>query len=574
MIVLGYCRPLLQLSLLACALLLACTDDTPTPTMEEERAEAIAAAIRFRDAEIVQGSLPATTDARVTILPLEPTIVMEPGAASIMGLEVTDPEDRPVAATLMQIEDEKKHYRTPQEGNGSSAQSQISLEDELCEGRCDTAFVVLLHEAVELEDGSISRKNTRQLVIDCRELGSADACTAGEKDNAALEKLLCGDVTQGQTVHSGDSVIDSQLDAVRQLSDTIGKRAQAVQMATQTMAESLELEEDSEASAIGTMLDARVTDQTESGLMLRLGDRGCAVKLLRVGHALRSCDPIGGGEIGGLLCDGVCEPAAGGGCDDATSQGCRGITVDSDCNGLCAGACEIEYDTPTVCEGTCNGSCDGECLDDGNGGCAGPCTGLCMGTCRVLNEDACAGLCTGLCDAPSDGEPECDAPLHAYCSAETGTQIGCDGDCFGTTAIDSGEPVCQTNALAIGRIVPRCEPPLIQLAFGFAGGLSAEQQTALAEAVDGLNAPIAALITERNRLELLASATMDLIDAAQGDVQARLDSGLEESPKDPGLVCAMARLPESTEWLDEQLIVIEDLRANVDSMLAPLSVIE
>jgi hypothetical protein len=96
---------------------------------------------------------------------------------------------------------------------------------------------------------------------------------------------------------------------------------------------------------------------------------------------------------------------------------------------------------------------------------------------------------------------------------------------------------------------------------------------ALAEAVDGLNAPFAALITERNRLELLASATMDLIASAQGDVQSRLDDGLDQSPDDPGLVCAMARLPESSEWLEEQMTVIEDLRAEVDDLLAPLTVI-
>lgn len=567
------CRPLLTLGLLACAPLLACTEDSPEPMKEEERARAIAAAISVRDADVVQGSLPKTTDSRVTILPLEPTLVSEPGDATIMQLEVTDPEARPVRATLMQIEDEDKHYRTPQEGGGTATRSQLELEKDLCENRCDTAFIVLLHEAVELEDGTISRHNTRQLVIDCRALGDPDACEPGEKDNAALEKLLCGDVTKGQSVHSGDSIIDSQLDAVRQLSDTIGKRAQAVAMATGSVAKELELDEDSSPSTIGTMLAARISDQTESGLMLRLGDRGCAIKLLRVGHALRACDPIGGGEIGGVQCEGVCEPAAEGGCQNASAQGCRGILVDADCDGLCAGACEIDYDTPAVCEGTCNGTCDGECLDDGSGGCAGPCTGLCMGTCRVLNDAECAGLCTGLCDAPSDDEPACDAPLHAYCSAAMTEEVGCNGDCFGNAGLDSGEQVCQTNALAIGRIVPRCEPPLIQLAFGFASGLSSEQQSALAEAVDGLNAPLAALVTERNRLELLASATMDLIASAQGDVQGRLESGLDESPDDPGLVCAMARLPESTEWLEQQMTIIEGLRGDVDDLLAPLTVI-
>jgi hypothetical protein len=308
--------------------------------------------------------------------------------------------------------------------------------------------------------------------------------------------------------------------------------------------------------------------------MLRLGDLGCGIKLLRVSHALRNCDPIGGGELGGVQCTGVCEPAAEDGCDNASAQGCRGIVIDESCDGQCAGACEIELDSPAVCAGTCDGSCDGECLDDGSGGCAGPCSGLCTGTCRALNNGLCAGLCTGLCDAASDEAPACDAPLHAYCSAEMPDAVGCNGDCFGSAAIESGEALCQSNALAIGRITPRCEPPLIQLAFGFAEGLPAAQQSALAEAVDSLNAPIAALITEGNRLDMLAIATTDLIAAVEGDVQARLEAELADMPDDAGLICAEARLPESASWLDERMTLIEGLRADVSALLMPFSVIE
>ncbi|HMI92441.1 MAG TPA: hypothetical protein VK509_13800, partial [Polyangiales bacterium] len=410
------CRSLGLLGLLACPIF-ACTDDEPADKVEEESPAArIAAAISFRDAEIVQGELPAATDPRVSILPLEPSVVLTPGASSIMALEVNDPDGRPVRATLMQLDGEDQHYRTPQEGGGALI-NQLDLEAELCEGRCNTAFVVLLHEAVELADGKISRSSTRQLIVDCRELGDADACAEGEKDDSSLDKLLCGDVTKGESVHSGDAIIDSQLDAVRLLSDAMAKRGQAVEMATQSIAEALDLPDDSDAGAVGSMLAARVGDQTEAGLMLRLGDRGCAIKLLRVGHALRSCDPIGGGELGSVQCTGVCEPAAADGCEDQSAQGCRGIVVDASCDGVCAGACEIELDSAAVCAGTCDGSCDGACLDDGSGGCAGPCSGLCTGTCRALNNGVCAGRCTGLCDAPSEGEPACDAPLHAYCSA-------------------------------------------------------------------------------------------------------------------------------------------------------------
>ena len=561
-------------TLAGCAVLAsACTDNNASPN-PEDNSERISAAIRFLDSEVVKGPIPDASDSRVSILPLEPTVLVAPGDSAIMSLEVDDPDGRDTVAILMQLEDEPDHQRVPTEGGGAAVQSELDLEDELCVDRCDTAFVVLLKEAVELADGSISRSNTRQLVIDCRERGNPDACAPGEKDDQAAEELLCGDVTKGQTVLSGDSVLDAQLDAVRQLSDTIGKRTQAVEMASQKIATALDLPDDSSANTVATMLSSRISAQTEAGLMLRLGDRGCAIKLLRVGHSLRSCDPEGGGELGGLQCSGVCEPAAEGGCDGASSQGCRGVLVDSTCEGVCAGACEITLDSPATCEGTCNGTCDGTCTDDGHGGCDGPCSGLCEGTCRALNNGACAGKCTGLCDTTTDAEPACDAPLRAYCGVEDPDVISCNGDCFGGVAIDSGDALCQSTALAVGQIVPRCEPPLIQLAFGFAAELSAEDQSALAAAVADLNAPIAALVTEGDRLDLLATATGALLDDARGDVRDHLDASLADSPDDPGLVCADSRLPESTTWLEDQLTVIEDLRSNVTDLLAPLTVIQ
>ena len=54
----------------------------------------------------------------------------------------------------------------------------------------------------------------------------------------------------------------------------------------------------------------------------------------------------------------------------------------------------------------------------------------------------------------------------------------------------------------------------------------------------------------------------------------RLQSELEDAPKDPGLVCAEARLPASSSWLEDQLPVIKGMHADVDELLAPLTVIE
>ena len=115
--------------------MLAC-GDSKSPQSTDDQTDRISAAIRFAGSDIVQGSLPDPTDERVTILPLEPTLLLTPGKATVMALEVDDPDDRNVVATLMQFEDEDNHHRTPQEGGGSAVESQIDLEDELCTGRC------------------------------------------------------------------------------------------------------------------------------------------------------------------------------------------------------------------------------------------------------------------------------------------------------------------------------------------------------------------------------------------------------------------------------------------------------
>src|SRR5262249_39850878 len=137
---------------------------------------------------------------RTMLLPLGPAVMVEPMDSAIMALEVQDPEQRPVKATLIQFEDASTYHRVPpREGEGSHVviENHMVTGEELCEGLCDAIFTVTVSEAVELEDGEISAVSTREIVIDCREAGDPEECDEDADGFEVLDELPCGDVTMG-----------------------------------------------------------------------------------------------------------------------------------------------------------------------------------------------------------------------------------------------------------------------------------------------------------------------------------------------------------------------------------------
>jgi hypothetical protein len=319
----------------------------------------------------------------------------------------------------------------------------------------------------------------------------------------------------------------------------------------------------------------RIDAATGAGLMLLLGQPGCAVRLEQVSLALRICDPDGVASLDALQCSGTCEPAKGkaAACMDQMTGGCRGLLVGAQCGGTCAGACEVALEVPAMCVGTCVGSCQGTCPDDGKGGCAGPCDGICTGKCRQISSVAsCSGNCTGRCDAPSTGTPACDDPLRAYCSAPMGGMLSCPGDCFGSASVDKGSTACRASALGIARSFPRCEAPLVQLSFAFKPDTPVDQQASFAALVRDLNAPLAQLYDALGRISLLAAEDSELATAASGEVADALSSGLSADSKNPGLTCASQLLPEISSWLQSEQTVLDGLKTDSMQLVAALRV--
>jgi hypothetical protein len=158
------------------------------------------------------------------------------------------------------------------------------------------------------------------------------------------------------------------------------------------------------------------------------------------------------------------------------------------------------------------------------------------------------------------GEPDCSGQLDGYCTAEAGTPIACPGDCFGDADTAVGSALCRRSALALGRIVPRCEPPIVQLSFSFQAGVDMAAQDDFGNLVQSLNNQLGSLYAILARADLMAIAAADLSAAASGPLADRIADLIDADPTNTGLSCVQDALPDLESWLDDQIMRLEDLR--------------
>lgn len=557
---------LLLLALSACT-----TENVPPP--QGSAALSLTEQLDFSRARLIERSLPDPTDEDVFLLPLGPTVVIEPGDTGLMALQVEDPKDRDIDATLMQFGQVEKHLRVPaMEVQGSDIlENNFKVAKALCAGLCDVVFTVVVTEEVEFKDGKISKPSTRQVVVDCRKDGDPGVCGDQDKTGAKGGALLCGDVSKGELLLSGDVVMDAHFDAVRELGTALASVDMLVGDVVSSMAKTLALGLGSDAVEVASRLGARSDAATSAGLVLLLGDPGCALRLARVAHVLKVCDPEDAASLASMQCIGVCEPKTGSAdCAKAPSGGCRGAVNDETCAGTCLGACEHKLEVAAACVGTCVGTCDAACPDDGSGGCAGPCSGLCTGTCSATSSAVCDGSCRGICTESSSALTECIAPLVGYCDSESGPAFVCPGDCFGTATLDRGSALCQVNALSLGRIFPRCDAPIVQLSFSYKEGLSAQAKDDFAALVAMLNGSFGTLYAMLARINMLIAANADLSASAVGPLSVRLNKALMLAPNDAGLLCAKNALPVLVQ-LSAQAAALQVLQADVMTVISTLT---
>lgn len=560
--------------LLAALLALAgCTNDAASSNKERSIASKLTQGFKFTPPEkLLSAPMPATTDSDVKLYPLGATPVVHPGGGGLMALEVDDDKDRKIVATLMQFAGDDSHVKAPapDDQHGDVVENEFSLSDTLCSDLCDAIFTITVVQKVELEDGKVSAPTERKVVLDCRAKGNHAACAGNPGAGADIQEndSLCGDVTKGEIALSGNTLLDSHMDGLRQLGLLTSALGMEVDGTVAAIAMAAGVDPSSSAADVADALKMRFMQETQAGLTALVGASGCAIRRSQVEYALMACDPDGVASLKSLECTGICEPETDTSvCADAPTKGCRGLIESQTCGGTCTGACQIELSMAGPCDGTCIGMCDGTCPDDGKGGCAGPCQGNCSGECRTISNGKCDADCTGLCDDDSASPASCENPLAAYCSGGN-MALTCPGDCFGDATVAKGIDACRGSAISIGRCVPRCVPPLLQLSFAFQMDLDSASQVELAKLVQDLNAPLAKLIDAQARVAMLQQALSELAAAQDADIADALDKLMKDDPKGDELACANAALKKVPTWLDDQTTALSKLQDDIMQLLA------
>jgi hypothetical protein len=180
-----------------------CFRAEPEAPGDEARAvaEALTRSLSFDDGNLEDGDMPPTDDDTVLLLPLEETVVMEPGGASVMPFSTDNPNDSddPVTSTLVQFGPAGKHFEISTEidalGTGSDA-LRFSVASNVCENLCNKRFSVDVRQRARTSSGKIGRTATRTVQLECSERGKAKFCakaSSGSLEQRVVSKLSqCG----------------------------------------------------------------------------------------------------------------------------------------------------------------------------------------------------------------------------------------------------------------------------------------------------------------------------------------------------------------------------------------------
>ena len=215
---------------------LACGDDDAgggDVSRRESVADALTRSVKFARGRSRDGDLAALDPAAATVtLDLSAQVVdMSPGAASLLGFDVQNPDgNEPVVATLLQFEGADSHTSVPVSAgdagvaDGGAADSELHVEngfevaDDVCEHLCNQRFMARLEFAVELEGGAVSGHRFFNVVLDCRQKGNPDLCgddgsgkDGGEQDDGGSSSGSGGSSAGGSggSTSAGSGALDA-----------------------------------------------------------------------------------------------------------------------------------------------------------------------------------------------------------------------------------------------------------------------------------------------------------------------------------------------------------------------------
>lgn len=187
------------LALTVLVLVASCGDDDTDGGDDGSRApdtaqvaEALTTGVSFKSGELVKGSIPPVSAQTVMLVQSDDVLRLVPGEASLMSLEVDNPDEEtdPVESTLLQFEQSDDHIEVTRDAadGGASEPSQIEIafdvNEEICEGLCNLVYEITMNQAVKLSSGDVSRKLSRVFELDCTDDGDPRLCAEDEPEDA------------------------------------------------------------------------------------------------------------------------------------------------------------------------------------------------------------------------------------------------------------------------------------------------------------------------------------------------------------------------------------------------------
>jgi hypothetical protein len=203
-----------KLVVFACTLAMAASgckvsasDDGDSPSSRSESLiEALTRAVRFEDGKREEGEIEELDPAAKTVQldSADSVLSIKAGGSSIMALDVDNPTDDGVVATLMQFEGAESHTEVPLQGgaDGGSAgedggtgngkgtlhiENPFEVDDDVCAHLCAKRYTAQLKFAVKLKGGAVSKQGSIEIALDCSKKGDPDLCddtSSGERKDA------------------------------------------------------------------------------------------------------------------------------------------------------------------------------------------------------------------------------------------------------------------------------------------------------------------------------------------------------------------------------------------------------
>ncbi|HEX4338922.1 MAG TPA: hypothetical protein VH062_23610 [Polyangiaceae bacterium] len=328
----------------------------------------------------------------------------------------------------------------------------------------------------------------------------------------------CGTIASGDFSVSGDAQLDGFFQAVGNLQNATASvqgdfQANIVALATAYGVDATAGFDASLTDKVIAAIKADVSANLDGGFKIAYKAPACqasvdvAVSAQAQCEAKAKCDVKVNPGQASVKCSGTCSGGCSGSCSGDLS--CTVTTPTVDCEGTCEGSCELS--AAASCDGTCHGKCSGTCsATDANGDCQGSCTGMCTGSCEFKAAAKCMGTCHGSChvnqgSAQCTGSVQCSGKCDAQCSG------GCQGDFEPPSASAScdASAKCQAQAKAQAKASLQCQPPRLDLDYGFKAGVKASAQADFVARLGVLKVRAGAIVQGAARMTALVTGKVD-----------------------------------------------------------------